>query len=610
MKDKDKAKETKKNILPEGVTLEQLQANWTEADSAYAPLFRRMRIIDATDRGKLWKAINAKFPNYQVLPDTNHVTYIKSNLLSSLYSIGRSAHLSPTSENDVETVKHTNITLDHIWDTQLVSFYQMQAGERAALLNIGLTQVGWDNSMLRGTEETFSKGNISLKNIDPMKFMRDPYAEDLATSAYCMTWDVFHKNVILRNNKYSAGFKEFLATETTGGAVTADTVSKMTDQQNKPSKDYYKIVTHWVLHDGKIHEIHTVDSKHVIFVKENIKPSMFPFAELFCNLPSGDVIGTSEPSKIFANTVAYNLMNSIILTAEVKNQKPPRFVNVNSQINLRDFIKHGADSDYTFAVQGDATKAVHYHQFPQVSPIVQSIMASLNLDIQQVTGVDGKYTGKDTGSILTTGGIEQMLDQATLIDQPKIVNYERYTVQLTRLILGNLREHGHERSYFVKNPKTRQHETITINFDAIKDDTVFDYVVNISAHLPKNKQRIQQMANVIMEKQMQYNQEGQQGVSLITPEEWLMMQDLPYMELMLERMGLERSKDYVDKVAKVVYQYANLLDQGLSPEDALMATADAMQTGQPSPMMSMPAPNEANAMPPIPPTDTLPPMDF
>ncbi len=565
--------------LPEGVTLELLKENWQEASAMYQPAYRRAQMLDATDRGKLWKAISAKFPKYQVLPDTNHVAYVKNNLLASLYSVGRSANLVATSEHDLEMVSHINIVLDHIWDTQQVPYYQMLAGERAALINMGITQVGWDNSIIKGTEEMFSKGAPTLKNIDPLKFMRDPYAVDLSAAAYCITWDEFHKNVILRNKNYE-NFSAYLQEHK--NAAPQDMVKNMTDQQTGPSKNYFRVVTHWIQINGKIHEIHTINNEHVLYVKEDIKPSMFPFAELYCNVPAGDVIGTSEPSKIFANSVAYNLVNSLVLTAEVKNQKPPKFVNSAAGINLRDFVLHGADSDYTFIVQGDASRAVHYHQFPQVSAQATGTLVTLAGDMQMVTGVDGRYTGKDTGSILTTGGMEQMLDQATLIDQPKIVNYEHYSIQLTKLILGNLRTFGSTRKYFLKDPKTKQYETITVNFDNLKDDTIFDYKLAISAHLPKNKQRISQMANVIMEKQMQYAGNGEQPVNLITPEEWLMMQDLPMQEMMLERMGIERSQDFVDKVSKTIFQYAEFLDAGMAPDDALLATADTMRNNTPN----------------------------
>ena len=569
-----------KTKLPEGLTLDTLKAYWNEANSAYQPIFRRMRIIDGTDRGKLWAAIAAKFPSYQILPDTNHVAYVKTNLLASLYTIGRSAHLIATSEGDTETVTNLNQVLDNLWDSKQVSYYQMLAGERAALLNLGLTQVGWDNSIIQGTGDTFSNGGLAIKNVNPLKFMRDPYAIDLETSAYCMTWEEFHKNVIVRNPLY-AHAKDYLDKE--APAPDNSTIRLNTDQKNRPTKDYFKVVIMWVMHDSKVHEIHMVNTDHVLLVKENIQPSAYPFADLYCNIPAEDVFGTSEPNKILASSVAINMMNSIAATSVLKQQRPPRFVNKQAQINLREFMAHGSDSDYLFEVQGDASRAVHYHEFPQLSPQIMSIINTLGIDIQQVSGVDGRYTGKDTGSILTTGGIEQMLDQATLIDQPKIVNYERYSMKLTQLILGNLREYGHQRKYFMKAKDGKTYDTVEVDFDLITDDTVFDYGINISAHLPKNKQRIAQMANVIMEKQMQYG--GNQPVSLMTPEEWLRFQDLPFQESMMERMKVERATDFVAQTMKVISTYADLVEQGMDSEDAMLATADSLQSGEPSPYL-------------------------
>ena len=54
------------------------------------------------------------------------------------------------------------------------------------------------------------------------------------------------------------------------------------------------------------------------------------------------------------------------------------------------------------------------------------------------------------------------------------------------------------------------------------------------------------MANMLMEKQMQYQESGS-SVQLITEEEWLMMQDLPMKEYMLERMGIQRQRDSIEE---------------------------------------------------------------
>ena len=460
-----------------------------------------------------------------------------------------------------------------------VPYYQFQAGERAALLNIGITQVGWDNSIMQGTADNFIRGNVSMKNIDPLKFMRDPYAKDLETSAYCVTWEDYHKSIILANDNYKDNFEKYLQTHHWGSmsetTITAETDKVSSSAVNK--KDYYRVYT-WFIRNkktGKISEIHTVNNEAVLMVKNEIKPNMFPFAILYCNLPAGDLFGTSEPNKIFANSLAYNIMSSIIATAEYKNQRPPRFINNQSGINVAAFTKHGNDADHTFVVQGDATKAVSYHQYPQPTQAAYQLMGIMGNDIKSITGVDDRYTGRDTGSVLTTGGIESMLDQVTMIDAPKVANYERYCKQLTKLIIYNYMNHSLKRKYLVKNKKTGVYKTVEVDFPSIDADTIFDYGINISTELPKNKARIESVVNHIMEMQMQYKGQGI-DVSLITPEEWLEFQDLPIKEYMLERMGVQRTQSWTEAVTQIVTEYAALAEQGVNPTDAINAVANSM----------------------------------
>lgn len=583
--------------LPKGITTEILQDNWSKAYAAYTRAFRKMFLLDSADRNKMWEAIRAQFPAYQIMPETNHVAYIKNNLLASLYTVGKSADLLPTTEEDIGILEDINTWLNHHWGVAGVSYFQMLAGERAALTNLGITQVGWDAG-LTGAGAVHGKGGPVYKNVDPAKFMRDPYAVDLDTSAYCMTWEDLHVSILKLNPNYApvldAVIKE---TEFSAEAAPIDMkLDRPTSSEALSNKDYRRLVIHWVRTDGKIYEIHTLNSAGVLYVKE-IKPSLFPFAMLYCNLPSGDVIGTSECARIFANSVAYNMMNTLLLTAEYKNQRPPRFVSNGSGLNIASFIKHGNEADRTFSVNGPANQAVHYHQFPMPSPVAANIMQNLSNDIQQITGVDGRYTGKNTGSILTTGGIEAAIDQATLIDTPKILNMENYAKRLTQLTIGVMMEFAPKRKYFVKDGKTGDYKTVEIDFPKLGKDTVYQYELSVSSDLPKNKARISQMANTLMEKQMQYAQSGMK-VELITPEEWLMMQDVPIREYMQKRMGIQRSKDYQEKVAEILFTFAGLVRNGANPQEAMDLTAQQFQASE-----------DPAAMPPMMQEEAPPPTD-
>lgn len=542
--------------------------------SYYTKEHRKIKLLDATDRGDLWKALNAKFPPYQILPDTNHVAYIKANLLASLYTVIKAASIQPTSESDKEICTNINIALDRIWDLCDVGYYQFMAGDRAALTNYGVTQVGWSEELKGGCNDSFYKGNVVLKNIDPLKFMRDPFAPDLQSAGYCMLHDSFHKSVFTSNPNYKEKFKEY---EAKNNGIAPDPLPTINDA--KPAgaaKDYYNLGIFWVKEDGKINEYHTVNHDTILFKKEGIQPNEFPFAELYCNLPAGTIMGTSEPAKIFANSVAYNLLDSIALTAIYKNQRPPKFINAQSGLNVAAFAKHGDEADRTFLVNGDPSRSVYYHQFPEPSMVLPNLKTGLQYNIQDITGVDGKYTGRDTGSIITTGGTMEMLNRVTLIDSPKIVNYERYTKQLTKLILYNFIHHAPKRKYYYKEPNKTTYKSVEIDFPSIDDDTLFHYAIDIGSEMPKNKQRTADMANMLMEKQMQYQKEGD-SVMLITEEEWLMYQDLPNKEFMLERMGMQRQTDALQESAQVLFQYAQLVKSGVAPDQAMEMVAESLQ---------------------------------
>lgn len=578
-----------------GYTLAKLREMISTDQQEYSRAHRNARRLDALDRGKLWEALKAKFPRYQLLPQTNHVSYVKNNILASIYTVGKSATFMCTSEQDRDIVENLNVAIDHIWDARDVAYYELAAGERAALLNLGVTQVGWDNSICSGKDRTFEKGQVSLKNIDPLKYYRDPFAQTLDDANHVVVWEDFSEEVL--SQFYGSVFDKWKSQHDKGHTTPGFNVPRMefmTDKitHNVFTKPGYHRVYTWFLRQGNdIHEVHIMDMELVLLVKEKIKPAMFPFAELYCNMPSGDLVGTSEPAKIMDNSIVYNIMQSIIATSEYKNQNPPRFITNTSGINVNAFVKHGNEADRTFVVQGDATKAVHYHQYPQPSQAAYAMLGQMTNDIQTVSGVDGKYTGRDTGSVITTGGVNSMLDAATMIDTTKIQMYEFYAKRLSKLIIYNYIAFGGKRKYIVKDSsKVDKYSMVDVDFAKISPDIVMDYTINISSELPKNKARLAAVADAMIEKQMQYQGAGLE-VDLITPQEWLMMQDIPNKEYFEERMGIQRTQNWNTLVAQAVTQYAGLVDQGVAPANAIGMVANQM-AGQQSPEAQAPTPED------------------
>lgn len=577
------------DLLPEGVCLEHIKTRIKDTDSRYTKVLERMRILDGTDRGKLWEVIKNKMPKYQLTPDSNWINYIKENLVGSIYSTGRYAELMPKSEDDINFCVEFNSALATVWDNIKAEYYQFLAGDRAALLNIGITQVGWNKNLVGGTKGYFYKGDITFKNIDPMKFRRDPYADVFDNAEFCYYYDDYSLAVIESKVLYKERMKEIksvLDTMKESGAIR-EAIPAATDRQkgNDTTSNYHKLTYYYTIYkddsesnkDGyKIAEIHLLDDAYVLYVNEDLKPRIFPFAILYCNDPAGDIVGASEPAKQFKSNFTYNLLNSIYATHAYKAQRPPRFVNASSGINLRQFAKYGNDADKTFIVNGDASQAVHYAQFPQLPPELLQVKQDLGRDIKDVSGVDEMYAGKKTGSIQTTGGMETLADMTTMRDNQKIFLYEEYTKRLTELVVSNLVIFGDKRTFTVTDPVTQQYKTVTLDFPEVDDDIRFRYVLDIQTYLPRNKARLAATANMLLEKQAQYKPDPE----IITVEEWLLMQDIPFKDMIFKRMGIQRNTHITEQVAKTLEMFADLVEGGVEPDAAIGQIANQLQADQ------------------------------
>lgn len=562
--------------------LGQLSQDFNTMKSRYAREQKKMRILDAIMQGDMWRALGAKFPKYQILPDTNDVAYIVNNMVASVYSVSKIADILPTSEQDMQIINDINMAVEHEWQLAQIPQAQRRAGHNAALFNLGITQVGWDDDLRPNM--TTNLGGIKVRNIHPLKFMRDPFAANLDEAGYCCTYEKHHKSTFLSNPLYRERFEDFIKTQDSASTL----LPSDTDSTKIPSSTdaYYNLIVFWYkVKDGNrivIDEYHTIDGKFLLHHKHDIKPSVFPFALLYCNDPMDSIIGNSEPARAVPNSVASNIMDSENLTNAYRKMHPVKFASANSGLNLNSFAEHANDADYTFVVQGDAQKAVHYADYPDIDQTGVAIQTRLKQDIDRVSGVDGRYTGRNTGSVTTTGGMQEMIDRMTLIDVPKIDRLEDYTKKLTELVLRNLLEFAPKRVYLIPAPNTplqkQKYTAKYVDFPSLTGEgknAVFGYQVHVSADLPKNRQRIAEMANQLMEKQMQYKQAGQE-VDLITPEEWLRLQDIPIREQMLERMGLQRQSNAVEDTSQVLFEYAELTKQGMDPEEAMLAVANSL----------------------------------
>ena len=117
---------------------------------------------------------------------------------------------------------------------------------------------------------------------------------------------------------------------------------------------------------------------------------------------------------------------------------------------------------------------------------------------------------------------------------------------------------------------------VTFDFPKIDDDIRFRYSLDIDTYLPRNKARLAMIANMLLEKQAQYKPDPE----IITVEEWLLMQDIPFKDMIFKRMGIQRNTRITEQVAQTLEMFATLVEGGVEPDLAVEQVANQLQADQ------------------------------
>ena len=117
---------------------------------------------------------------------------------------------------------------------------------------------------------------------------------------------------------------------------------------------------------------------------------------------------------------------------------------------------------------------------------------------------------------------------------------------------------------------------VSFDFPKVDDDIRFRYSLDIQTYLPRNKTRLAMIANMLLEKQAQYKPDPE----IITVEEWLLMQDIPFKDMIFKRMGIQRNTRITEQVAQTLEMFATLVENGMEPDTAVEAVANQLQAEQ------------------------------
>ena len=550
---------------------------------------RIWRMLDAYDTGEFWDTIRHRLPKHQIIPDTNHVFYVKDNIVNSTYAAPYIADVLPVDPGDQEEARTINKFIEYEYNRHNLGEKQLKIGTRTALLNCGFLQLGWNKDARFKVGGNLNKGEIEVIPRDPMSVLLDPNYYDFqdGRAVFILTEDSYESII----SKYPDAKQEIDNASRSSSEDDVHIVNPANQQDigkgyyNKdvtPTSEgmlpvYIAFIKQAKKGGGiRIDQIIYTMSNIILEARKDIKPSYFPIVALYATPPEKDGYGIGVVQRILKNAMALNVLDSITVTHVYASQRTPTVMDTRTGLNPTRVANEINNPDRLFTISdGDVTKALHKLNYPELPKNLEYIKSSLEAAIEKVTGVDIKYTGRDTASITTTGGMERLQSRVSMTDNTRVNLIEKYAKDITRMLMDFYIHFGGVR-HFATNPsyESAEKEALQLDFtkykDTEQDKHQFSYSIEASPLLPKNRARLAESANLIMQVQMQY--QGQ--IELLTPEEWLYFQDFPQKDMILDRMKLDRLRDDYEEIASEITSFGAMTEEGMSPEGAVGQLAE------------------------------------
>lgn len=578
-----------------GYDAEKLMKLFDKYSEARLPYERMWKVLDAYDSGEFWKYVSKTLPGYTIKPDTNWVNWIKESYINSLYVGSYRGDVFCRNLKDDQMTLAINEFLEYTFNKLKIRSLQHLAGERAALLNFGAIELGWNADIIAGTKDHLFTGDTEAKFIDNLSLFLDPATKDYKKGTALFIAEEVPLVEILNEPRFKTRMKYFMEnikdTEEYKSSLSQreygrgyygershsandNTVRLLTCYYKNYNQDKtgYNLDKIWILEDG-----------FILGCQKNIKPKQFPVMVLYSNIPTKDPYGTPKAKLILNNAITINILDAIESTLIYKSLQRPKVMSRRAGINEKLFAEHGDDPNTLWVVDGNPNEVLRYIDLPNISQEkIVLLKQRLENSIMRVANVDDVYNGTDTNSVQTTGGMDILNQRLTVRDNGRINLLQNFIIDITEYILLLYLENAKERTFPNYNHYNEVSEIKEIKFENLRKEKVaFDFTCDVTPNLPNNAQRRAEVANIMMEKQMQYNFQPQ----LISPEEWLQYQDFPQKYKILQRIRAERMRNDIEDIESDLINYTGLIQKGVRPEAAIQMLASERQAKRDNPAL-------------------------
>lgn len=540
----------------------QYEPTWTELDKFY--------------RGKQWEGVKA--PPWIPRPQTNMIHYIVTTKRAAFAIENPVGELRAVSPLEIEEVAH----LDKIYQAEFarldLSRHFRTAIESGKLFGNGIVEALWEETEVRGGKGFRYEGDIRFRSVPISDFYIDPAAEEIEDARYIEVceWkpiDFLKKHP--RFGNFDADKVKEAQHPSSAGLFERGVIGKR-DGMVRFRRHYEKLPLE---NGGFKYRLTYLVNDTIVHVIEELEPACYPFAAFYDYKQPGEFYAMSTASLILDNQKVINRVESVIAALGTLYQNPQRIVSRQSRIDPNFAAKHSSAPGAVFVADGDPRAAMAWQDAPQIPPALFNLAQRAQDNIKEITSVTDAYMGQSVGSIQTTGGVNTLVERATMRDRDQMFDVEKFIRDMSVILIKFITtKYTDERvaRYFRENEDGQRVMDFIQYTGTAYRDVEFDVIVDVSAKAPITRATRAQEINDLFAKQYQYNIHPR----FMTPKEYVQQTGLDnaLKDMILSRMTNEEDENRIETMTGIAVQLSQLLAQGADMQ-TIQQTAGQMLEG-------------------------------
>lgn len=535
---------------------------------------KKWKQIRSLYNGTFWELFKSKVKEHTLIPDTNYIEYVVNAFINSIYSGSYIPEAEAIKSEAQEYIPFLNAFIEYTWKKNGMKKRYTEWGENVTLYNMQPVKIYVADGKLSMNDKDGNRidkqiSEVKMETISPFAIFLDPSVNDFKEGQAIF----IAKNVNIHTLKQDKRYKDKITTYLAGRDKNLVVMNPQDGTKQVVGNRTISTVEFYIKEDGGIVEGMIVDNKELIY-KKKLSVNEFPLEILYQRKPNEGPYGTPLVAKILNSYIALNLLDSMDATQPYLAMNRPKFFDIRSRINPRAFKNYGNTPGATFGMFGDPAKGVHYQdiQFIQDTSMIKQ---RLENGIFHVTGVDPAYKGRQTNSIITTGGVEAQQARVTMMtDNAPLVALESFVEDLATQFL-NYNIHLNEKididmgGYVDKDGRKTFKDLKNIDFK---------FLLESKPYVPMTKETLFEVMVRLYEMQGQYNFQ----IPLIMEEDLIDEMPLPAVrkERFLQRFTKEKANTDALKRRETLLTFANLFQQlqggGLNEEEAATEALNIM----------------------------------